>query len=68
MAKSAVNERKLFEIPALLCCEQGYSAENKPGIIQIIYVLWISSSYILFLPIWQTLFQNLLENSNVQHS
>ena len=48
MAKSAVNERKLFEIPALLCCEQGNSAENKPGIIQIIYVLWISSSYILF--------------------
>ena len=48
MAKSAVNERKLFEIPALLRCEQGNSAENKPGIIQIIYVLWISSSYILF--------------------
>ena len=34
------NDRKKFEIPALLFCEWGNSAENETGKIQNIYMLF----------------------------
>ena len=33
------NDRNIFEIPALLSCERGNSAENGAGKIQNIYVI-----------------------------